>query len=349
MARLVKILAVDGGGARGLVPSLILQAIERRAAELAGRPRRIHELFDVVAGASTGAVVTLLLTKPEPLDCAALVRLYEEDAKVFFRRSPLRAMFTLNGWVSPKYSSRNPATLMRRYIGEKAELKDALTNIVIPIYALKRKWPRTVLFTRDWAQRREAEGFNFRMWQVACAATAAPTYFPTFRLESVGGKKRVYEAVDGAVYLNNPATEGVAHAMQLLREGRLPPLGSPHTHNAPKSGAEEITRFLVVSVGTGYHDVPVSSHSAAHWGRLGWAVPVLDVMFEAQAESASLQLEQVMQEHHYFRLQPVLGRDLKLDDTSPEATAYLRHTTERFLAENEAKIAEIGKLLASQA
>jgi patatin-like phospholipase/acyl hydrolase len=348
MARLVRVLAIDGGGARGLVPSLILQAIERRVAELARQPRKIHELFDVVAGASTGAVITLLLTKPEPAACETLVQLYEEDAKIFFRRSAWRAVWTLNGWVYPKYSSDNPATLMRKYIGEDAELKHAQTNIVIPIYTLRKKWPRTVLFTRDWARRKEPEGFNFRMWQMACAATAAPTYFPTFTIESCSGMRRVYHAVDGAVYLNNPATEGLAHAMQLLREGKLPLLegggGVPQA-----AGAEELARFLVVSVGTGYHDVPVPGHSAAHWGRLGWAVPVLDVMFEAQAESASLQLEQVMQEHRYFRLQPVLGRDLQLDDTTPAATAYLRQTTEHFLEKNQPKIDEIAKLLASRA
>ena len=58
MASAFKVLAVDGGGIRGLIPAFILAAIE----EQTGHP--IHESFDLIAGTSTGGIIALGLTKP---------------------------------------------------------------------------------------------------------------------------------------------------------------------------------------------------------------------------------------------------------------------------------------------
>ena len=56
----MKILAIDGGGIRGLIPALVLAEIEQRT----GRP--ISSLFDLVAGTSTGAIIACGLTRPQP-------------------------------------------------------------------------------------------------------------------------------------------------------------------------------------------------------------------------------------------------------------------------------------------
>ena len=52
-----KILSIDGGGIRGLIPALILQEIERRTGQ------RIHTLFDLIVGTSTGGILAIALTK----------------------------------------------------------------------------------------------------------------------------------------------------------------------------------------------------------------------------------------------------------------------------------------------
>ena len=56
MAKKFKILSIDGGGLRGIVPLLILKKIE----EL--EKKRIHELFDLVVGTSTGGIIACGLT-----------------------------------------------------------------------------------------------------------------------------------------------------------------------------------------------------------------------------------------------------------------------------------------------
>ena len=56
---LFTILSIDGGGIRGIIPAMILAEIERRTG------RRIAEMFDLVAGTSTGGVLALGLTIPQ--------------------------------------------------------------------------------------------------------------------------------------------------------------------------------------------------------------------------------------------------------------------------------------------
>ena len=56
----MKVLAIDGGGIRGLIPALVLAEIERRT----GRPTA--ELFDLIAGTSTGGILACGLTRPGP-------------------------------------------------------------------------------------------------------------------------------------------------------------------------------------------------------------------------------------------------------------------------------------------
>ncbi len=59
MADVVKILAIDGGGIRGIIPATVLAEIERRTGA------RIADLFDLVAGTSTGGILALGLVKPD--------------------------------------------------------------------------------------------------------------------------------------------------------------------------------------------------------------------------------------------------------------------------------------------
>jgi len=194
-------------------------------------------------------------------------------------------------------------------------------EIVIPIYDMRRSWPRVFTFSRTAARDPQQPGNNFRMWQVAEAATSAPTYFPSVPISSVGSaKSRTYHPVDGAVYMNNPAAEGLAHAIRL----------------ETARGVAEDVRYLVVSVGTGYHDDPLAWTKAERWGRIGWAIPLLDVVGEAQSEATAMVMTQVLGEN-FVRLQPILKQNIALDDVSPRAAAEMRRATAELLSQPETK------------
>ena len=59
MAKLTRILSIDGGGIRGLVPAMVLISLEQKLKERTGNPNmRIADAFDLIAGTSTGAILT---------------------------------------------------------------------------------------------------------------------------------------------------------------------------------------------------------------------------------------------------------------------------------------------------
>jgi patatin-like phospholipase/acyl hydrolase len=77
----MRVLAIDGGGIRGLIPALVLAELERRAG------RRTFELFDLIAGTSTGSILACALCAPDPMPASRLVALYTEEGPEIFDRS----------------------------------------------------------------------------------------------------------------------------------------------------------------------------------------------------------------------------------------------------------------------
>jgi len=89
----IRILSIDGGGIRGIIPALVLARIE----QLTNRP--IAQLFDLVAGTSTGGILALGLTIPKfpgrPLYRAKeFVSMFEHEGPRIFSRSMVRTLLT---------------------------------------------------------------------------------------------------------------------------------------------------------------------------------------------------------------------------------------------------------------
>src|SRR6516162_4279930 len=113
MAPPFKVLAIDGGGIRGIIPALILVAIEERT------KRPISDLFDMLAGTSTGGIIALGMAKPgadgKPDKSARdIVTLYETEGDNIFPRS-LRGVLHLEALAGARYPSDGIDTTLRRY------------------------------------------------------------------------------------------------------------------------------------------------------------------------------------------------------------------------------------------
>src|SRR3954465_16093788 len=81
----VRILAIDGGGIRGLIPAVVLADLERRTG------RRSAEMFDLIAGTSTGGILACGLPRPRAVGPPAftatdLIGLYEGEGPEIFHR-----------------------------------------------------------------------------------------------------------------------------------------------------------------------------------------------------------------------------------------------------------------------
>src|SRR5690348_1812252 len=137
--RPLRVLAIDGGGIRGILPAMLLSDLERRT----NRP--IIDLFDLIVGTSTGGLVALALACPTPEGkprhtARDIVRLYEVEGKRVFSRSVWHKIRSVGALAEGKYPSAGIEGVLQDYFGE-CRLKDALADVVVPAYEIERRMP----------------------------------------------------------------------------------------------------------------------------------------------------------------------------------------------------------------
>ncbi len=321
MAERATILAIDGGGIRGIVPAMVLADVERRTG------RRVADLFDLVAGTSTGGILALGLTVPDEAGtprwrAADLVELYMAEGPRIFSAPALKEIASLGGVLDERYPADALEAALDRYLGD-ASLADALADVLVPAYEIERRAP----FFFKSARARADAAYDFPMRAVARATAAAPTYFPPARLD-VPPPADYFALVDGGTFANNPAMCAYAEAR---REGADPDV-------------------LLISLGTGELRRPIPLADAEGWGLLEWARPLLGVVFDGVSLTIDFQLLQLLGPGRYHRLQTPLDQASDdLDDTSPENLRALKLTAERLIAEREDEIAALCDVLVARA
>ena len=311
-----KVLAIDGGGIRGIIPAMILAELERRAQQ------PICALFDLLAGTSTGGILALGLTVPgapgKPRYRAAdLVGLYEQEGTTIFARSVWHRVRSAGGVAEEKYPSAGIETTLARYFGE-ARMADALADVLVTSYDLERRRP---YFFKSFRAKTEPAR-NFFMRQAGRATAAAPTYFEPGLIALSEVDRLVL--VDGGVFANNPAMCAWAEARKLYPDA---------------------ADILVLSLGTGHLTRPYAYEDAASWGLAGWVRPVLDVMFDGISDAVDYQLRQLLPgraPRRYYRLQTalVVGND-DMDDASLTNLRALKGLAEELIQDHTLLLDEL--------
>jgi patatin-like phospholipase/acyl hydrolase len=338
-----RILAVDGGGIRGLIPALVLERLEALIKQR-DPTATIASSFDLIAGTSTGGLIALALTTPgddgEPaLDPAAMIDLYTgADARQIFTRPPLERLpvvSRVSELLDPKYGLDNLRRVLEARFGERT-ISEALTGVLVTAYDMKE---RTTRFFKPWNE----EGASLTCVEAGLATCAAPTYFPALELD--GGA-----LVDGGVFVNNPTIAAVIEALKRTDGDPIRP--------------EDI---LVVSIGTGSYERGYEPDRVAGWGALGWILPadhseppLVGAMLDGQSD-ASHHWAHVLLNHdpgapmakganlgagpRYFRWQIDLPEPIPLDGVSESDIARLRATGEGLIAGREAEFAAVAAAL----
>lgn len=306
----MRVLSIDGGGIRGLIPAVVLAEIERRTG------RRIAELFDLVAGTSTGGILACALTAPSLEDpsvprftAAELSGLYETEGPRIFSRSLLKRVLSVEGFLDERYEDAGLNRGLTRYLGQ-SRLREAIAPVFVTAYDIER---RTAFFFRSERARRDP-AYDFSMADVARATSAAPTYFePAVVTAASGGP--AYPLIDGGVYATNPAMCAYA---DVVRAG------------------EQVD--VLASLGTGQLTRALEYRDVQGWGQLQWARPILDVVFDGVADTIDFQLAQLLPDG-YVRLQTELRRASDdLDDASEANLARLREEAEALVRERDAEL-----------
>lgn len=307
-----RILSIDGGGVRGIIPATILAVIEERT----GKP--IAQLFDLIAGASTGGILALGLTIPssakqqEPQFTARqLCQLYNEKIPFIFQ-NPQSWWGNLLG---PKYTSFAFQEVLKECFAEY-RLKNAVTDILIPCYDIEHRLP--YMFNSRLAKI--APQHDFQMRDVALAASASPTLFHPVRFPRTSKEGRLICLVDGGVFANNPSVCALSESRSIYRD--------------------DPEEYFIVSLGTGKSNRPLSDEFVSLWGYVQWSAPMLELVMESNSESVHEQMKHLLSypnEHSYFRLQVELS-DLAsahaIDDASSKNIRSLIRSAEKFCTQN---------------
>ena len=304
----MKVLSIDGGGIRGLIPALVLAEIERRT----GRPAA--DLFDLVAGTSTGGILACGLTRPgpdgKPLHSAeALAELYRTEGPKIFDRSLRKTITSAGGLIDELYDDDALNAALATYLGE-ARLKDAVTDIFITAYDIK---DRFAFFFRS-SRARTDDAYDFAMAAAARATAAAPTYFEPVEVTDAASA-RTYPLIDGGVYAINPAMCAYA---EVVRAGG------------------DIS--VIAALGTGAHTKAYDIDDVKGWGRIEWAQPVLDMVFDGVGDTVDFEAA-TLSRGRYRRFQAELHyASDALDDASRANLRRLEGDAERLIAEQSAEI-----------
>jgi patatin-like phospholipase/acyl hydrolase len=232
-----KLLALDGGGIRGMLTVEVLAAIEQLLQQELGRGDDfvLADYFDYIGGTSTGAIIATCLALGMRVD--RVREFYRTGGREMFDRVSLRQRIRSLG--AYRYHDENLAQRIREEVGADTTLgSDTLRTLLMLVLrnaTTDSPWPLSNNPGAKYNDRARPDcNLNFPLWQLVRASTAAPTFFPP-EVIRVGEKSFIF--VDGGVTMyNNPAFQ--LFLMTTIRPYRL----------EWPAGQEQM---LLVSIGTG--------------------------------------------------------------------------------------------------
>jgi uncharacterized protein len=367
MAIKCRILAIDGGGIRGVIPAYILQELERRL------DRAIYQSFDIVAGTSTGGIISLGVTCPPstfvqgypvvPYSAAEILSFYMNDEAQLFVEQASGDFYTakyysvnnntqpptgIEPWLQGKFGSW---TLQQACKNMQGLNKSTVKHVLVTCYTMSGDKVNGAndhqvkigpyLFSWDSAMARDDE--NYYVWEAARATSAAPTFFPIARVGNGapnGSTALARWAADGGVAANNPALYGLAAARQA-------------------DSSLSLDEILIVSLGTGIYNPAIKisyEDKTGNWGAIPWMLegedvnghstsPLLNVLSMSNVLAPGQQLRDLMPSGNYYRLEPQISyAESGMDATDVNA---LLNTAKTYIATGEgaAKFAAVVKAL----
>ena len=317
----MKVLSIDGGGVRGIIPARILKEIETRT----NKP--ISKLFNIVSGTSTGGLLTLAITKPNTqgnpeFSAKNLVDLYMERSKeIFAKPSIIRKIKTGFGLWGSKYDRAAYDKILLQ-IFKGTLLSQSLCPVFIPIYSLGNSKP--FIASTYFAARNKENDFYLR--DIAGAASAAPTYFDPKKFRSPNSTT-IYQGVDGGIYANNPELIGVT-GVYLLHP------------------SFEIGNIILLSLGTG--DTVKNNQNSGNDGDIGWLKnkDIIGSMMDAESAIAETAVTAMLKNRNHFRFQLHLPSELAdMDNSSDNNLNALLEAAEDFIQQNTLSIDNLCKKL----
>ncbi|HYP53773.1 MAG TPA: patatin-like phospholipase family protein [Pyrinomonadaceae bacterium] len=363
-----RILSIDGGGARGMIPAVILKEVERRSG------KRISQLFDRICGTSTGSILACGLSAPKtagsstPMFRASeIVEIYrtlgeEVFSRGSFNETVIKPMEDLmahsTSWIvthpdqtldtikavwkrinSPLHYVHKLAFLLHGFLGE-LKMKDALTELFVYAYDIGSRTPE-ILGSSESLIPGARDYSSFRMYQAATASSAAVPFFAPYTVfkTPTAPIEMPMPPPGQSIY---PPVGGSGDNYKLV-DGGNGGLGNPALFATIEDTSASLNKSkIIVSLGTGHFSQPVPPE-ASNWGFLQWlgeGGELLTSIFDGEADVTDMALRKLFEKNAtYFRWQPSIPQSLAfLDEGSREDMGALEDMAEAFISEHDEEI-----------
>lgn len=288
-----KILSIDGGGTRGVIPATILDCI---AKDLQKHPM---ELFDLVAGTSTGGIIGIGLAAGK--DPATLVNLYLNESKSIFHDTgwdDFRDGFGKN--IGADYSNDKLKKILEREFGRMTlgevhtRHQDQKVLMVASFDLSPQDNGKTVNFRPVVYNSSFLKHKDEKLVDIALRTSAGPTYFPIYQ----------QKYIDGGVAMNHPAMAAVAFAINKQEETEEPTYRYPD--GLKKGLGKDPHDLRVLSLGCGTSNknfIDPAKVKKGDWGNLQWVKYLPDLLTESNVQAADYYVRQVIHKQDYKRIQ----------------------------------------------
>lgn len=306
-----RILSIDGGGIRGLIPALLISELENRTG------KKCAEMFDMIAGTSTGGILALAFSVEEngkpKYTAKDLAAIYETRGRDIFKRSYWKGLSSVGGVADEKYGADGLEKVLSEYLGDR-KLKDGICDTLVTSYDIENREP---FFFKSWNDNVK----DVPMCLAGRATSAAPTFFEPINA-NIHGVVRTF--IDGGVYVNNPAVSAYAEARRVY-------------------GKDE--ELFVLSLGTGELIRPIPYEDAKDWGAAQWAIPLLNCMFDGSCDAVNYQMWQLLGDN-FVRLQTSLTiASDDMDNASAGNIHCLKEEVNKIIRENDDVINKVADRL----
>lgn len=314
----IRVLAIDGGGTRGLLALQTLHKLQN----LTGK--RIHQLFDYICGVSTGAILAFMLGIFQiPLEeCEEMYRKLGADV---FKQNVIVGTVKM-GWSHAFYDSEIWENILKERMGEghmiesardphcpKVSAVSAIVNRGLPLKAYVFRNYRLMPGVRS----HYLGDCKHKMWQAIRASSAAPGYFQEFVLG-----KDLHQ--DGGLLINNPTALAI-HECKCLWP------------NTPLQ--------CVLSLGTGRYETTGKNNTSY----TSLKAKLTNVISSAtDTEEVHTMLDALLPPDTYFRFNPYMSEDIPLNENRIERLNFLKSEGERYLERNEAKLRKAASVLSQE-
>ncbi len=323
----VRILSIDGGGIRGILPGIVLTRLESiLQKKTANEDLRLSDMFDFFAGTSTGGILSLSYLIPNAenrpkFSTQQAVNLYLDRGDEIFDVSFWQKLKSGYGIADEKYDASELEEALDDNFGD-IKLSELLKPCIISSYDIRNGKPH--FFKQHRSQNLE---YNYKVKDVARATSAAPTYFEAARIKNDLGTP--FPLIDGGVFVNNPALVAYSEVRTMSFEG------IDHLPTAKD--------MMIVSLGTGSKSKSYEYKKAKDWGAVGWIKPIIEIMMSGNSKTVHYHLTQIYasldeieDKDNYHRLEPeIITADSQMDNASLENMANLKQDALSYLSLEE--------------